>query len=79
MTEVQVKRRVSITVNRTIEVLGSKLSTDDAGGMWVSLNRKCHACGKRFKLHDSITLAMYVEDGEQKSGGFHTDCLGNGK
>jgi hypothetical protein len=74
-----VKAIRSASVQRIVEltIISSQVSsgTADPNNGWCLLKRKCHACGKRFVGGDSISLAIYLEAGEQKSGGFHTSCL----
>ena len=73
--KLQAKRSVRVIEYRTIEVTSHQLSTANAQGLWVTLKRYCAVCGKRFVAGDSISVGMYVEDGQQNSGGFHTKCL----
>lgn len=59
-----------------IEVISRRLCTDSCpAGLWQSLKRKCVICGGKFPVGCSITMVMYIEDGQQKSGGVHTECL----
>lgn len=75
--KVEVVRSTNVVVKRTIEVAGHNLVTPCCAhdSMWRALRKKCRACGLTFEQGDSISIAMYVEDGKEYSGGFHTTCL----
>ena len=78
--KVSAKRTKRVTVHRDIEILSSRLSTDSldangSGALWISLKRRCCVCRELFKHGDSVSLCLYLENGEQFSGGVHTECL----
>ena len=73
-------RTKQITCKVDIEVLSSKFVTDDCKqGLWQTLHKRCAICRKLFPVGCSISLIMYVENGVQKSGGVHTECLEEAK
>lgn len=74
------KRTKTITVTKEVEIISHRLCTESldangSGAMWITLKRKCCLCGKRFHHEDSVSLCMYMEDGQRFSGGLHTSCL----
>lgn len=67
-----------ISVEKEIEILSvsPKVHHDIPGtSLWVTLKRTCFVCRKRFEGGNSITVAMYIEDGDQKSGVCHPQCV----
>lgn len=80
MAKVRATRTKRQIVKVEVEILSSRLSTDSldangSGALWISLKRRCAICRKLFAHGDSVSLCMYLEDGEQRSGGVHTACL----
>ena len=79
--KVTAKRQSRVTVERDIEIVSQRLCTSslhdgpNGGSLWITLKRKCCVCGGKFKFGDSVSLCMYLEDGQQFSGGAHTNCL----
>ena len=79
----QAKRTKRVTVTKDVEIISYRRSTDslDATGtgyLWIELKRRCCLCGKLFAHGDAVSLCMYIEDGQQLSGGVHTNCLPQG-
>jgi hypothetical protein len=80
MSHVKAKRSRRITVETEIQIVSHRICTESldskgSGYLWIELKRTCCVCGKRFAHGDSVSLCMYIEDGQQLSGGVHTGCL----
>lgn len=80
MRTVKAKRQKRVTVETEIEILSHRLcmpslDAHGSGQLWIKLKRRCCVCRQLFKHEDSVSLCMYMEDGQQLSGGVHTGCL----
>ena len=76
----QANRTKRINVKTEVEILSHRLVTESldakgSGYVWIKLKRRCCLCRKLFAHGDSVSLCMYLEDGQQCSGGAHTECL----
>ena len=79
--KVKANRTKQIRIKKEIEILSvsPKVHHDiSAGGLWATLKIKCFVCRRGFEGGDSVTLGMYIEDGVQKSGGCHPQCVETG-
>ena len=71
-------RKKTITIMKTVELLTAHripYRNIDADALFVTLKRKCFVCGHRFQGGDDLTVCMFVEDGNQQSGGAHLNCI----
>ena len=76
--KIEANRTKQVRIKKEIEIISVSPNVHhnlDAGGLWVTLKRKCFVCGRRFEGGDSATLGMYIEDGVQQSGGCHPQCV----
>lgn len=80
MRTIKAKRQKRVTVETDIEVLSHSLCTESldakgSGYLWIELKRRCCVCRELFKHGDSVSLCIYMENGQQLSSGVHTNCL----
>lgn len=78
--KVLAKRPKTIMVDKEIDIFSVKhcdepLDANRGGKLLIDLKRKCAICGELYKHGDMVSMVMYSEDREERSGCIHTNCL----